>query len=103
MLTSYELCWNPSLGCSSPIRCVRHEKDFFLLSAALRFGIAGCFVKLRKMLAEIVNRALAWLQGKAFGHQKMALESTLRLHNDGVARRVSAGIESDVHAQSGLL
>ncbi len=25
----------------SPIRCVRHEKDFFLLSAALRFGIAG--------------------------------------------------------------
>ena len=55
------------------------------------------------MLAEIVNRALAWLQGKAFGHQKMALESTLRLHNDGAARRVSAGIESGPHAQSGFL
>src|SRR5712671_3698577 len=55
------------------------------------------------MLAEIVNRALAWLQGKAFGHQKMALESTLRLHNDGAARRVSTGIESGLHAQSGFL
>jgi hypothetical protein len=55
------------------------------------------------MLAENVNRALAGLQGKAFGHQKMALESTLRLHNDGAARRVSAGIESGPHAQSGFL
>jgi hypothetical protein len=33
------------------------------------------------MLAEIVNRALAWLQGKAFGHQKMALESTVPPEN----------------------
>jgi hypothetical protein len=55
------------------------------------------------MLAENVNRALAGLQGKAFGHQKMALESTLRLHNDGAARRVSAGTESGLHAQSGFL
>ncbi len=55
------------------------------------------------MLAENVNRALAGLEGKAFGHQKMALESTLRLHNDGAARRVSAGIESGLHAQSGFL
>jgi hypothetical protein len=54
------------------------------------------------MLAENVDRALAGLQGKAFGHKKMALESTLRLHNDGAARRVSAGIESG-HAQSGFL
>jgi len=75
----------------------------FCLAQLFGFGIAGRFVKLRKMLAEIANRALAWLQGKAFGHQKMALESTLRLHNDGAARRVSAGIESGVHAQSGLL
>ena len=28
----------------------------------------------------------AGLQAKAFGHQKMAVESTLRPHNDGVAR-----------------
>jgi hypothetical protein len=75
----------------------------FCLAQALRFGIAGCFVDPRKMLAENVNRALAGLQGKAFGHQKMALESTLRLHNDGAARRVSAGIESGLHAQSEFL
>jgi hypothetical protein len=55
------------------------------------------------MLAENVNRDLAGLQGKEFGHQKMALEATLRLHNDGAARRVSAGIESCFHAQSGFL
>ena len=55
------------------------------------------------MLAENVDRALAGLQGKAFGHKKMALESTLRLHNDGAARRVSAWIESGLHAQSGFL
>ena len=48
------------------------------------------------MLAENVNRALAGLR------QKMARESTLRLHNDGAARRVSAGIESGRHAQSGF-
>jgi len=36
--------------------------------------------------------------GKAFGHQKMALESTLRLHNDGAARRVSARIESGLQS-----
>ena len=35
------------------------------------------------MLAENVNRASAGLQGEALGHQKMALESTLRLHDDG--------------------
>jgi uncharacterized protein (DUF433 family) len=34
------------------------------------------------MLAENVSRALAGLQGKTFGHQKMALESRLRLHNE---------------------
>jgi hypothetical protein len=55
------------------------------------------------MLAEKVNRALAGLQGKAFGHQKAALESTLRLHNDGAARRVSERIESGLHAQSKFL
>ena len=43
------------------------------------------------MLAENVNRALAGLQGKAVGHHKIALESTLRLHNDGAAGRVSPG------------
>jgi hypothetical protein len=48
------------------------------------------------MLAENVNRALAGLR------QKMARESTLRLHNDGAVRRVSAGIESGLHAQSGF-
>jgi hypothetical protein len=52
------------------------------------------------MLAQDVNRALAGLQGTAFGHPKMALESTLRLHNDGAARRVSERIESCFHAQS---
>jgi hypothetical protein len=52
------------------------------------------------MLAENVNRALAGLQGKALGHQKMALESTLRLHNDVAARRVSAGNESGLHAET---
>ena len=55
------------------------------------------------MLAENLNRALVGLQGKAFGHQKMALESTLRLLNDGAARRVSAGIESGLHVQSEFL
>ncbi len=55
------------------------------------------------MLAENVNRALAGLQGKAFGHQKMALESTLRLHNDGAAHRVSEKTESCTQSQSGLL
>jgi len=49
------------------------------------------------MLAENVNPALAGLP------QKMALESTLRLHNDGAARRVSAGIESGLHAHRGFL
>jgi len=41
------------------------------------------------MLAEKVNRALAGLQGDAFGHQKMALESTLRPYSDG--RQPQAG------------
>jgi hypothetical protein len=43
------------------------------------------------------------LQGKAFGYQKVALESTLRPHNDGAARRVSETIESCFHAQSKFL
>ena len=55
------------------------------------------------MLAENVNRALAGLQGKPLGHQKMAHESTLRLHNDGAARRVATGIESGLHADRGFL
>jgi len=55
------------------------------------------------MLAEKVNRAAAGLQGTAYGHQKVALESTLRLHNDGAARRVSERIESCFHAQSKFL
>jgi hypothetical protein len=45
----------------------------------------------------------AGLQTKALGHQKMALESTLPPHNDGVARRLSERIESCFHAQSELL
>jgi hypothetical protein len=45
----------------------------------------------------------AVLQTKAFGHHKMALESTLPPHNDNVARRVSEGIESSFHAQSEFL
>jgi hypothetical protein len=45
----------------------------------------------------------AGLQAKAFGYSKMALESTLPLHNDDVARRVSERIESCFHAQSELL
>src|SRR5260370_30203733 len=45
----------------------------------------------------------AGLETKAFGHQKMALESTLPPHNDGVARRVSERIESCFDAQSELL
>jgi hypothetical protein len=57
----------------------------------------------RKMLAEDMNRPRAGLQAKAFGHQKMALESTLPPHNDGVARRVSERIESCFHAQSEFL
>jgi hypothetical protein len=44
----------------------------------------------------------AGLQAKAFGHHKMALESTLPLHNDDVARRVSERIESCFRAQSEL-
>ena len=79
------------LSCSSPIRCARHERDSFLLGARSSVGDCRLIVDRRKMLAENVNRALAGLQGKAFGHQKMALESTLRLHNGGAARRVSAG------------
>jgi hypothetical protein len=79
-------------GCSSPIRCARHEKDFFLLSASSSIWDCRLIRRPAKMLAENVNRALAGL------HQKMALESTLRLHNDGAARRVSAGIESGLHA-----
>ena len=55
------------------------------------------------MLAENVNRALAGLQGKAFGHHKIALESTLPQHNDGAARRVSERIESCTQSQSGSL
>jgi len=45
----------------------------------------------------------AGLQAKAFGHHKMALESTLPPHNDGVARRVSERIESCFRAQSEFL
>jgi hypothetical protein len=50
------------------------------LAQALRIGNAGRFVDRRKMLAEDVNRVLAELQEKAFGHQKMALDSTLPPH-----------------------
>jgi hypothetical protein len=46
----------------------------------------------------------AGLQAKAaFGHQKMALESTLPPHNDGAARRVSERIESCFRARSEFL
>jgi len=55
------------------------------------------------MLAEKVNCALVGLQGEALGHQRIALESTLRLHNDGAARRVATGIESGLHAHRGFL
>ena len=37
------------------------------------------------MLGQDVNRALVGLQGEAFGHQKIGLASTLRLHNDAAA------------------
>ena len=82
--------------CSSPILCARHEKDFFLLSASSSVWDCRLIRRPAKMLAENVNRALAGLR------QKIALESMLRLHNDGAARRVSAGIESGLHAQSGF-
>jgi hypothetical protein len=55
------------------------------------------------MLTEKVTCALVGSQGDAFDHQKIALQYTLRLHNDGAARRVSAGIESGLHAQGGFL
>jgi hypothetical protein len=45
----------------------------------------------------------ASLQAKAFGHQKMALESTPPPHNDGVTRRVSERIESCFRTQSEFL
>jgi len=45
----------------------------------------------------------AVLQAKAFGHKKMALESTLPPHNDGGARRASEKIESCFRAQGGFL
>jgi hypothetical protein len=73
------------------------------LAQAVRFGIAGLFVGRRKMLVEDVNRALAGYSDKAFGRQRMALESTLPPHNDDAARRVSAGIGSCFHAQSEFL
>jgi len=44
------------------------------------------------MLTGNVNRALAGLQGKALVIRKWLLSPTLRLHNDGAARRVSAGL-----------
>jgi hypothetical protein len=56
-----------------------------------------------KMLAANVDRAWARLQEKAFGHQKIVLESTLLPHNDGAARRVSERIESCFHAQREFL
>jgi hypothetical protein len=90
-------------GCRSPIRCARHEKDFFLFGASSSVWDCRLFVDRRKMLVENVNRALAGLQGKAFGHQKMAVESTLPPHNEGAARRVLERIESCFHAQSEFL
>jgi hypothetical protein len=55
------------------------------------------------MLVENVNRALPGYKERRLVHQKMALESTLPPHNDGVARRVLEGIESCFHAQSEFL
>jgi hypothetical protein len=49
---------------------------------ALRFGIKADSSTQRKMLAENVNCASLGLQAEAFGHQKLALGPTLRLHND---------------------
>ena len=48
------------------------------------------------MLAENVNRALAGLPGKAFGHQKLALESTLRRFQVFVPSLPNFGREFDL-------
>jgi hypothetical protein len=90
-------------ACRSPNRCALIKRISCCLTQALRIGIAGRFVDRRKMLAEDVNRVLAELQEKAFGHQKMALDSTLPPHNDGAARRVSGRIESCFHVQREFL
>jgi hypothetical protein len=65
------------LGCSSPIRCARHEEDFFLLGASS--AVWDCMLIRRPAKDAHRNRELCLgrLQGKTFGHQKMAFESTL--------------------------
>jgi hypothetical protein len=74
------------LPCSSPIRCARREKDFFLLSASS--SVWDC--RLIRRPANDARRKREPCLGRITrkGHQKMAPESTLRLHNDGAARQV---------------
>ena len=77
-----------------------HLQDFFLLGASS--SVWDCRL-IRRPAKEARRRhepSSAGLQAKAFGHQKIALESTLPPHNDGVARRVSERIESSFHPQS---
>src|SRR5439155_11936027 len=60
-------------ACSSPIRCARHEKDFFLLGASSSVWDFRLIVGRRKMLAENVNRALAGYKEKRLVIRKWLL------------------------------
>jgi serine/threonine protein kinase len=91
-------------GCRSPNRCLPTLGGFLPVWREL-FGLGlqadsstGERCSLRRH-----EPSSAGLQAKAFGHQKMALESTLPPHNDGVPRRVSERIESCFRAQSEFL
>src|SRR6266436_3602191 len=55
------------------------------------------------MLAENVNRASAGFKKRSLAFRKIALESTLRLHNGCVGRRVSERIESCTQSQRASL
>src|SRR5882672_3068958 len=90
-------------GCSSPIRCARHEKDFFLLGASSSVWDCRLIRRPAKDARRKREPCLGRVQEKELAFRKIALESTLPLHNGGAGRRVSERTESCTQAQRGSL
>ena len=104
VVTSFHGTRSHDRGCRSPNRCLPTLGGFLSVRREL-FGLglqADSSTDERCSLRRH-EPSSAGLQAKAFGHKKMALESTLPPHNDGGARRASEKIESCFRAQGGFL
>jgi hypothetical protein len=100
---SRKAVWSNYSSCPLVVRQIvvsLHLEDFFLFGASSSVWDCRLIRRPAKDARRRHEPSSAGLHAKTFCHQKMALESTLPPHNDGVARRVSERIESSFHTQS---